>query len=115
MALYVGWHDGGALGAGVALLGLLLPSSMLMAAAVALLMRHRNHPWVAAALEGLKPAIVGMLFFVAWDLAPAGVRTPSMAVVAVLSFVALAWKVNPAIVVLVALGVGVGFLRTSSE
>lgn len=111
MALWVGWQEAGLTGAAVALIGLLLPSTTLMAIFGGVLLRYRGHPVIAAALEGLKPAIVGMLFFVAWDLAPSGIRDNAGFVLAVASFLALWWKVPPALVVLAAMVVGVAISR----
>ena len=106
MAIYVGWQHHGLVGAAVALLGLLLPSTVLMAAAGAFLVKYRNHPLVSAALSGLKPAIVGMLFFAAVELAPAGVRNLRAAIVALAAFAALWLEIHPAVVVVVAMGLG---------
>jgi chromate transporter len=107
MALYVGWHDAGVLGALGATIGLLLPSTLLMAGLTGVLVRYRGHPWVAASLEGAKPAIVGMLFFTAWDLAPAGVRDVAAGVVAIAAFAALYFRVHPAFVIVAAMALGV--------
>ncbi len=95
MAVYVGWHEAGPSGALVAMTGVVLPSALLMALLGALLVRYRDHWAVAAALRAVKPAIVGLLAFVAWDLAPAGIRGGGTALVAVAAFAALVLKVHP--------------------
>jgi chromate transporter len=111
MAVYVGWHEAGLGGALAATIGMILPSALLMGVLGALLMRHRDHWAVAAALRGVKPAIVGLLAFVAWDLAPAGIRGALGAAVAVAAFAALAYKVHPAWVMLAATAFGLVAMR----
>jgi chromate transporter len=111
MAVYVGYTEAGLLGAMAALAGVVLPSVVLMVAISTVLIRYREHPVIAAALRGVKPAVVGMLAFVAWDLAPTGVQGIGTAAVAVLAFAALVVKVHPAIVMAAAMGIGIGFLR----
>lgn len=111
MAVYVGWAQDGLLGAAAALVGVSLPGIALMGILGALLVRYREHPWVAAALRGAKPAVVGMLFFVAWDLAPAGVPTLAAGLLAIASFAALMARVHPGVVMVAAVVAGVVLFR----
>lgn len=111
MAVYVGYTEAGLPGALAALAGVVLPSVVLMVAISTVLIRYREHPVIAAALRGVKPAVVGMLAFVAWDLAPTGVQGAGTAAIALLAFAALVAKVHPAIVMAAAMGIGIGFLR----
>lgn len=111
MAIYVGWLDSGVLGAAAAMLGILTPSTLLMAGLGAVLLRNRDNPWVAGALQGVKPAVIGMLFFVAVDLAPTGVAGWSGILIAVLAFAALLGRVHPGLVIVVAAMVGALALR----
>jgi len=106
MALYVGYVEAGPLGAAAAVLGVLLPSLVLMGALTGVLVRYREHPYVAGALSGVKPAVVGMLAFVVWDLGPSGVTGLATACLAVLAFAALVARVHPGIVMVLALLVG---------
>ena len=106
MAVYVGWHEAGALGAAAALGGVVLPSAALMGLLAGLVLRFRDHPWLAGALAGVKPAVVGMLAFVAWDLAPTGIAGLGGALVAGLAFAALVAKVHPGLVMVGAMAVG---------
>ena len=111
MAVYVGWLDGGWLGALAALAGVVLPSALLMSVLAGVVLRYREHPWMIGALKGVKPAVIGMLAFVAWDLAPAGIVGASGAAVAGLAFAALILRVHPAFVLLGALALGAIFFR----
>ncbi len=106
MALFVGWHAGGTLGAIAAILGVLLPSLAMMTVLMAVVVRYKEHPVMIGALKGIKPAVIGMLAFVVWDLGPAGISGVGPALVAVAAFVALVSKVHPASVVLAAMLLG---------
>jgi chromate transporter len=112
MALYVGWQDAGFLGALAATLGVLTPSTVLMAALTAVLLKNRDNPYVDGALKGVKPAIIGMLAFVAVDLAPSGITTWVGGVVGVLAFAALLARVHPGFVILGAAAFGAFALRS---
>ncbi|MFT4626939.1 MAG: chromate transporter [Myxococcota bacterium] len=112
MAVYVGWHQAGALGATSAALGIVLPSAVLMATIGAIVLRYREHPIMHGALNGVKPAVVGMLAFVAWDLAPTAVVGGTSAALALAAFVALAFgKVHPGLVIVAAAALGAVIAR----
>ncbi|MEZ4322733.1 MAG: chromate transporter [Myxococcota bacterium] len=112
MALYVGWLDSGPLGAAAALVGVLAPSSVLMGLLAAVILRNREDPYVAAALTGVKPAIVGMMFYVAVDLAPSGVTGWVGGLIGVIAFAALLARVHPGLVILGAAVFGALALRS---
>lgn len=112
MALYIGYHEAGSLGAAAALGGVLAPSLILMALLGGLVLRYRDNPWVAAGLKGVKPAVIGMLAFVAWDLAPSGITGAAGAVIAALAFAALIAKVHPGIVMVGAMALGTLVFRS---
>lgn len=111
MALYVGWHQAGLGGAAAAFAGVLTPSTVLMGVLGAFLLKNREHPWVAAALRGVKPAIVGMLAWVAWDLAPSGIQGWAGVLIAVAAFAVLVLRVHPLFVIVGAAAVGIAAFR----
>jgi chromate transporter len=111
MALYVGYQDSGVAGALAATAGVLAPSTVLMAALTVVLLRNRDNPYVAGALKGVKPVIVGMLAFVAVDLAPSGIASWFGAILAVAAFAALLARVHPGVVIAVAAVIGALALR----
>lgn len=73
MAVYIGYQTGGALGAAAGLLGILLPSTILMLMLAALLTRYSDHPRVNGALSAMRPVVIAMLAWVVIQLAPASV------------------------------------------
>ena len=111
MALFVGYEAGGVSGAVAALLGVLLPSSVLLALLAGVLLKNRDNPYVAGALTAVKPVIVGMLAFVAFDLAPSGVQGSTGAVLALVAFGALVWGAHPGWVIAASAAFGAVALR----
>ncbi len=114
MAVWVGWQHAGLPGAIAGLVGMALPSAILMVALGALLVRYREHPAVAGALRGVKPAIVSMLLFTAWELAPAGLTGLGTGLVAGAALLALILQVHPGWVIAVAAAAGAFALRDAS-
>ena len=112
MALYVGWQDAGVGGAVAAVAGVLTPSMVLMAMLTAVILRNRDNPFVSGALKGVKPAIIGMLFFVAVDLAPSGITGWIGGVLGIVAFAALLARVHPGLVILGAAVFGALALRS---
>ncbi len=113
MALFVGYTEGGFIGAVAAIVGVMAPSMILMSVLTGLVLRYRDNPYVAGALKGVKPAVVGMLAFVVWDLGPTGVTGYTTAVVAIVAFAALIAKVHPGVVMVVAMMLGALVFRPS--
>lgn len=111
MALYVGWIEGGVPGAVAAIAGVLAPSVLLMSLLTAVILRYREHPVMAGALAGVKPAVVGMLAWTAFDLAPTGITGLAGGLVAVVAFAALVAKIHPGLVMVGAMAFGAVALR----
>ncbi len=96
MALYIGYQVGGVSGAAAGLVGILLPSSLLILAVSAFLVRHADDPRIAGALRAVRPVVVGMLAYVVIDMAPASIDGWMAAGLAVLAVGLLLMKVHPA-------------------
>ncbi|MDP2313376.1 MAG: chromate transporter [Pseudomonadota bacterium] len=111
LAAHIGMQVAGAPGCLVALVALNVPSIGMMLALAAVYARYRDTPAVAGAMAGVRPAVVGLLAYTAWSLAPDGVRNVAGGLIAVATFTALVFKVHPAIVIALAMGVGAIFLR----
>lgn len=106
MALFVGWQTAGVSGAFAAILGVLLPSLAMMTVLMAVVVRYKEHPAMVGVLKGIKPAVIGMLAFVVWDLAPTGITGVGTAMLALVAFGALVLKVHPATVMVAAMCLG---------
>ena len=68
-AAFIGYRVEGLLGAFAATLGMFGPPAILMVVAVHYLTVWKRWPWVTAALKGVRPAVVGMLFAAAFVVA----------------------------------------------
>ncbi len=68
LAMFVGYAAGGIPGALVALLGSILPPTVLMLGVVSILQRLRGEAWVGNFVQGLAPAVAVLMVLVAWDV-----------------------------------------------
>jgi chromate transporter len=111
LAMFVGYAVGGLPGALVALLGSILPPTVLMLAIVSVLQRIRGEAWVSNFVQGLAPAVAVLMLLVAWKIFGEDARNWRAVVLAVASFIAFQLKVPPALVLLAAGLVGIWLFR----
>lgn len=108
MAMYVGYAAAGIPGGLVALLGSILPPTLLILGVVMLLHRIRREAWMASFVEGLTPAISMVILFAAWKIFQKGGDTGWQGwLIGALSLAALLLNAPARIVVVVAALVGV--------
>ena len=72
LAMFVGFTVAGIPGGFVALLGAILPPTILMFIVVSMLHRIRRESWVTSFVEGLTPAVAVLMLFVAWKVFKGG-------------------------------------------
>jgi chromate transporter len=113
LAMFVGYAAGGAPGALAALLGSILPPTVLMLAVIGILQRLRGEAWVGNFVRGLAPAVAALMILTAWQVfrGEGGGRTEISVLIAILSFAALLLKMPPTLVLLAAGITGVIFFR----
>ncbi len=113
LAMFVGYTVGGLAGAIAALLGSILPPTLLMLTVVAVLQRLRSEAWVGNFVRGLSPAVAVLMVLVAWQVFRGDANGTSSAtlLIAGLSLVALLLKAPPPLVLLAAGILGVIFFR----
>jgi chromate transporter len=75
LAMFTGFRVAGLAGAGAALLGSILPPTVLILGVVAVLHRLRREAWVSRFVEGLAPAVAVLMLYVAAKLLVGGVGT----------------------------------------
>lgn len=68
LAMFVGYSAGGVAGAFAALLGSILPPTILMLAVVSILQKLRGEAWIGNFVRGLTPAVAVLMVVVAWQL-----------------------------------------------
>lgn len=70
MAASIGWRVGGAAGAVAALVGVVLPSLVLMLGLYQLLLTWKSNPYVAGLIRGVKPIVLVLLVGLVLDFLP---------------------------------------------
>jgi chromate transporter len=75
LAMYIGYAAAGIPGGLVAMLGSILPPTVLILGVVAILHRLRREAWVSSFVEGLTPAISVLMLFTAWKIFQKGGET----------------------------------------
>jgi len=75
LAMYIGYASSGIAGGLIALLGSILPPTVILLGVTAILHRLRRQAWISSFVEGLTPAIAVLLVFTAWRLFERGGET----------------------------------------
>lgn len=114
MAAYIGYEQGGILGAFVALVATVGPSLLLMVLLLKLLYRNRNSPRVKRLSSFVLPTIAVLMAMLTFEFFATSINVidwiPTI-IIAVVGFFALEkWKVHPALVIGAGLIVGGLFL-----
>jgi chromate transporter len=105
LAMFVGYEAAGIPGALVALVGSVLPPTVLMFVVVSVLHRLRREAWVGRFVEGLTPAVAVLMLFVAWKVFTGGndgVVNWQIGVLGLASLIALVFDAPAPLVLLVA-------------
>jgi chromate transporter len=110
-AAYVGYKLRGVTGAILATTGFILPSFVLMSILSAFYFAAGNLPWVHPLFMGLEALVVGVLFNVTLEMGGRNIQQRTQAVIMLLAFGALLFKVNAVLIVLVALALGAWLIR----
>ncbi len=107
MAGYIGYTEGGILGAVVALFGAVAPSLILMIALMAVLFKYKDSREVKNISKVVKPVIAVLIGVMTFDFimtSEAQLGGIETAILMVASFLMLEkWKLNPALVIVLAL------------
>lgn len=111
MALAIGYKVHGLAGASTAFFGLLLPSSILMFLVIWLFYSYKDSPRVQSALRGVRPAVMALLFIVAYDVGKQSVTSFPTALIGLgIFFVFLFTNLHPALGLLAGGLIGLLFL-----
>lgn len=113
LAMFVGYAAGGLPGALAALLGSILPPTVLMLGVVSILQRLRGEAWIGNFVRGLTPAVAVLMVLVAWQVfhGENGSMGMTTLMITAVSLVALLLKVPPPLVLLGAGILGIIFFR----
>ncbi|MBN2118843.1 MAG: chromate transporter [Anaerolineales bacterium] len=106
LAMFVGFAAGGIPGVLTALLGAILPPTVMMLVVAAVLQRFQQSNWIDGFVAGMSPAVAALIVVVAWELfratSPKGIDRRAM-LVAGLSALAF-WFELPSPLVLLGAG-----------
>jgi chromate transporter len=114
LAMFTGYRVAGLPGAGAALLGSILPPTVLILGAVAVLHRLRREAWVSRFVEGLTPAVAVLMIYVAMKLVAGSIHGAldwGLIALGVASAAAFAFDVAPPLVLLSAGILGILLFR----
>ncbi|MFM8367584.1 MAG: chromate transporter [Chloroflexota bacterium] len=107
LAMFVGYAAGGVPGVFTALLGAVLPPTVMMFLVALLLQQVQHEGWLEGFVRGMSPAVAALIVMVTWELFRVG-QTKSIGkrtiIIAVLSAIAL-WFDVPSPLVLLGAGV----------
>ena len=107
LAMFVGFAAGGVPGVFTALLGAILPPTVLMLIVASVLQQFQHANWLNGFVAGMSPAVAALIVMVSWDLFRANTRNKidrRAVVIAVLSAIAF-WFEIPSPVVLLGAGI----------
>ncbi len=68
LAMFVGYAAGGVPGVFTALLGAVLPPTVMMLAVASILQQFQGEDWLRGFVKGMSPAIAALIIMVAWEL-----------------------------------------------
>jgi len=75
LAMFVGFAAGGITGVFTALLGAILPPTVMMLVVAAVLQRFQQEDWLNGFVAGMSPAVAALIVVVSWDLFRASARS----------------------------------------
>ena len=107
LAMFVGFAAGGIPGVFTALLGAILPPTVLMFLVASILERFQHENWLNGFVAGMSPAVAALITVVSWELFRASTRNKidrRAAIIAILSAVAF-WFEIPSPLVLLGAGI----------
>ena len=88
-ATLIGYRKRGALGGAAAAAGMAAPSLIVILLVAAFLAPYFEHPWVQRAFAGIRAAVVALIVMAVWQVGGKSVTSPSKAVIAGGSFLAI--------------------------
>lgn len=98
LAMFIGYTSGGIPGMLAALLGAILPPTVVMLTVASILIRFQGQDWMKHLIQGITPAVGVLMALVAWQLFHTNNPNPIKwrpVIIAVLSFITLVAGVSP--------------------
>ena len=112
MAAYIGYKVAHIPGLLMALFGTVFPSLVMMMILAIGFMAYKDTPLVQAMLKAVRPAVVGLLLVVVWDMFPKSVTSWHTGLIALAAFGAIHFlNLHPALAIVVTAALGLAFYR----
>ncbi len=107
MSAYIGYKLAGLPGAISGVLGMVVPSMLMMLALAAVFFAVKDHPKAQATLRAVRPVIVALLAYTAYDLFPSGIKGwDTLVIGAVALGLMIFTDIHPALIIVAAAVVG---------
>ena len=123
LATYVGSSQAGILGSALATFAVVLPAFLIILGVVAIMDKFMTNPWVKAAMNGLKPGVIGVILatglsLIYSNIVPTGIEWKALILTAVIAALKIGSKVIrkkkiapiPLIGISAAVGILIGFV-----
>ena len=108
LAMFIGYASGGIPGLIAALLGAIIPPTIIMLTVASILVRYQGQAWMKDFIKGMSPAVGVLLALVAWQLFRSGgqklIKWRTL-LIALLSFIAIVPLTIPPQYVLIGAGI----------
>jgi len=112
LAGYVGYQEAGWLGALVANIGVILPTSLAVILLARFLMKYSNSPVLKGMLKGVRPVVVVLIAQTAYDMSIGSFPNLTTWGIALATMVSVFWlKLHPALIILSSMGFGLLVFR----
>lgn len=112
MAAYIGYKVAHVPGLLVALFGTVFPSLLMMMILGLFFMKYKDTPIVQSMLKAVRPAVVGLLVVVVWEMFPKSVTSWHTALIALGAFVAINFlSLHPAVAIVATAILGLAIYR----
>ena len=110
MAAAIGYRKSGWCGAMAALLGIILPSALILLILMGFVALVKDNPTVSSMLKGLRPVVVAMLAYAAWDMAPNALKGYATWIIGLIALALMIFSpIHPALIIVAGAIVGVLF------
>ena len=108
MAAAIGYRKAGWLGAASALIGIILPSALVLVILMGFVSLVKGNPMVKSMLKGLYPVVVAMLAYAAWDMVPNAIKGYPTIVIAIIALaLMILTPIHPALSIVAGAVVGI--------
>lgn len=109
-SVFIGWKVAGLKGAATAAISLFLPPAVIMYVAHHFIIKIKANRTADAALSGVRPAVIGMIFASVWTVFRSGSIDYFAAGIFVLTFAITVWKNPEPILLIIASGIAGWFI-----